>query len=211
MSVILEAKKKDLNVKNKKILSDSNIPWVVYWPWFDSTPVYFDYQSFKKVVTKFWQWKIFSMSIDWKNVDVIIKSYDFDKILWTFIHVDFLAVDKERKIIAQIPVELYWQSEAVRLWGILSQKIFNVKIKCLPWNLPDKFRWNIALLKSSWSRICVSDLEWTEWIEILISWNQIVAWILVPRAVAAAVDAAAAAASDAKAKTEDKTAPEKKK
>lgn len=209
MSVTLEAKKRDLTVKTKKILSESNIPWVVYWADFKSTPVEFDYQTFKRTIIKNWKWKIFTISIDWKETEVIIKSYDLDKVMWTFIHVDLLAVSKDRKIVAQIPVELYWESEAVRLWGILSQNLSDVKIKCLPWKLPEKFRWNIKLLETSDNRICVSDLEWIEWVDIMINSNQIVAWILVPRAVAAADAIAATTASTAPAAAKPDGADEK--
>lgn len=209
MSAILEAKKRDLKAKSKTLLSNSTIPAVVYGPSFESIAIEVDYQSFKRTIANFWQWKIVTISVDWKNIDVIIKSYDLDKVKWTFSHIDFLAVDKNKTIVAKIPVELYWQSEAVRLWGILSQHIFDIKVKCLPSKLPEKFLWNIAKLNTSDDHIYVSDLEWAEWIEVLVDWGQIAAWILVPRSVSAAANATVEAAP-AEAKAEDKWAEKKK-
>ena len=93
-----------------------------------------------------------------------------------------------KKVTAKIPIKLYWESEAVRLWWILSQQIDTIKIKCKPDNLPKFFKANIKKLVENTDRILVSDLEWIENIELLIDKSWIVAWILIPRAITSSWD-----------------------
>ena len=197
----LEASKRT-NTNAKSLLMDSILPWVVYWPSFESTPIQMDYQSFRKVFNEAGKSKTFVINIDWKDVNVLIKSHTVHPVKNTFEHIDFLAYDDDKVIVTSIPVELTGQSEAVKLWWILSQKLHTIKAKCLPKDIPESFTASIETLVSNESRIYVSELSNPGNIEMLVDQNQMVAWIILPRS------AAAAAAADEEGEEGEETATE---
>lgn len=185
-NIVLEAKKRDINVKKKKLLSNFTLPAVLYWKSTEPQAIELGYQNFRKALATAWQWQVITLNVDWSNYNVLIKSYDLDLVKNTFTHVDFLAVDKGSKVVAKIPIELYWESDAVRLWAILTQKMATVKVRCKVEDLPVSFKANIKKLVNPSCYIYVSDLEWIDKIEPLVDLWLIVAWLIVPRAVSAA-------------------------
>lgn len=185
-NVVLEAKKRDTVKNKKKLLGKFILPAVVYWKKIDSLPIELDYQTFRKTLIKVGQWQIITLSLEWKEHKVLIKSYDLDLVKNTFTHVDFLAVDMDKDVVAKIPIELYWESEAVRLWAILSQNIDAIEIKCKPTELPVSFKVDIVKLVDPSDHIYVSDLEWIDKVEPQIDEWMIVAWVIIPRSLSAA-------------------------
>ena len=89
----------------------------------------------------------------------------------------------DKKVHAKIPIELYWTSEAVKLWWILSQKLDTIEVNCKPADLPLSYKADIWILVESTSHVTVADLEWIDNAEIFIGLDSIVAWIIIPRTV----------------------------
>lgn len=185
----LEAKKRDLSIKARDLLKSSRLPWVVYWPKSEAISVDMDYQEFRKTFLQVKKWTIFTLSIDWKDVDVIVKDYDLDDLYDTLTHIDFVQIDEKSPIKAEVQVETEWESWAVRLWWVLRQEMTSLKIKCLPKDLPASVKVNIWKLDNFSSVVKVSDLKLPENITVLVDWNLIIASVIVPRAVAAAASA----------------------
>lgn len=184
MSIItINCKKRDTNLKSKDLLSKFRLPAVMYWANNPSVPLEVDYQEFRNAIKIAWQWQIIKLNFEWKDHNVLIKSYDLDLVKHTFTHVDFYIVDMDKKVHAKIPIELYWKSEAVKLWWILSQKLDTIEIICKPKDLPKCYKVNIEKLTDGSSHIVAGDLEWIENAEVTINLDAIVASIIVPRTI----------------------------
>ena len=184
----LEAKKRDLSIKAKDLLKSSRLPWVVYWPKSESISVDMDYQEFRKTFLKVKKWTIFTLSIDWKDIDVLVKDFTLDDLYDTLKHIDFVQVDAKYPVKAEVEIVAEWESSAVRLWWVLRQEMKSLKVKCLPWDLPESIKVDISKLENFTSIIKVSDLELPKWITVLVPDTLIVASVIVPRAVAAAAN-----------------------
>ena len=185
----LEAKKRDLSIKAKDLLKTSRLPWVVYWPKSEAISVDMDYQQFRKVFLVVKKWTIFTLSIDWKDIDVIVKDFTLDDLYDTLRHIDFIQIDPKSKIKAEVQITTTWESAAVRLWWVLRQEMRSLKIQCLPADLPKEIKADISKLENFSSIVKVSDLELPESVKVLVNPTIIVASVIVPRAVAAAANA----------------------
>ena len=181
----LEAKKRDLSIKAKDLLKSSRLPWVVYWPKSESISVEMDYQDFRRIFLKVKKWTIFTLSVDWKDIDVIVKDFTLDDLYDTLRHIDFIQIDAKSPIKAEVELVAEWNSEAIRLWWVLRQELRSLKIKCLPWDLPELVKFNISKLDNFSSIVKVSDLDLPKNVEVLINPTIIVASVIVPRSVAA--------------------------
>jgi len=182
----LEAKKRDLSIKAKDLLKSSRLPWVVYWPKSESISIDMDYQEFRKAFLIVKKWTVFTLSIDWKDVDVLVKDFTLDDLYDTLRHIDFVQIDAKSPVKAEVQITTEWNSEAIRLWWVLRQEMRSLKVKCLPWDLPKSIVVNVEKLVNFSSIIKVSDLDLPKWISILIPDTLIVASVIVPRSVAAA-------------------------
>ena len=185
----LQAKNRKKETKVKKLLSESRVPWVIYWPKSKNIMIDFDYQEFRKALFSAKKWKIVSIDVEWKNIDVLIKNFDLDNIYDTYTHVDFIAIDQKTPIIAEIPLTVTWTSPAVILWWVVRQVIDSIKIKCLPSKLPEKFEVDLSTLEHFKSVIKIWDIKIEKWITLLSSEDIIAISVLVPRSVAATAPA----------------------
>jgi len=182
----LEAKKRDLSIKAKDLLKSSRLPWVVYWPKSEAISVDMDYQQFRKTFLIVKKWTIFTLSIDWKDIDVIVKDFTLDDLYDTLKHIDFIQIDPKSKIKAEVQIVTSWESAAVRLWWVLRQEMRSLKIQCLPADLPESVSVDISKLENFSSIVKVSDMELSDKVKVLVNWTLIVASVIVPRSVAAA-------------------------
>lgn len=67
---------------------------------------------------------------------VMIKAVDRHPVTDRLLHVDFLRIDMDKKIIATIPIAVVGIPAGVKLGGILTTVRHEVEIECLPKNLP---------------------------------------------------------------------------
>jgi len=185
----LEAKKRDLSIKAKDLLKSSRLPWVVYWPKSEPISVDMDYQEFRRTFLKVKKWTIFTLSVDWKDIDVLVKDFTLDDLYDTLKHIDLIEVDAKSPVKAEVEIITKWESEAVRLWWVLRKEMSSLKVKCLPWDLPESISADISKLENFSSIIKVSDLDLPKWITVLVPDTLIVASVIVPRSVAAAASA----------------------
>lgn len=185
MSLTLEAKKRDTKLSTKSVLAWKSIPCVVYGPSLTAEPISVDYYEFKKVFGEAWYSKLIKLKLGSREIDVLIKSYDTDKVKNTYIHVDFLAVSRDHKVVTEIPISFEWVSPVAKLWWIISRRLSTIKVQALPYDLPESFKVNLEKLATFESRLVVGDLDGTENIRLLIDSWQIVASVIVPRSVAA--------------------------
>ena len=81
---------------------------------------------------------VLDLTIDKKSEPVIIKDLQRHPAKNLVSHVDFLRVDMNKEIVANIPLHFTGEddNEAMRLGAILNQFITAIEVSCLPANLP---------------------------------------------------------------------------
>lgn len=181
---VLEATKREVGGKNKKtLIKEKLIPAVVYGHGLKSQPIAISLAGFEKVFKKAGTNTLVWLKLDSGKKQVLIYDYQQDPVSDQFRHVDFYAVRLDEKIEATVPLRFIGISGAVKdKGGVLVKNTEDVKVKCLPKDLPHEIEVDLSVLNSFEDRIRVSDLKVGPGVDILIEdKRQIVANAIIPK------------------------------
>lgn len=152
--------------------------------------------------------RIIALNIGDKKEDVLVKAVQRHPARPVILHVDFLRVDKNQKVILRIPLHFINQEACVGVktgGGIISHSMSDLEIRCLPADLPEYIE--VDMLNVQLGQIVhISDLKLPKGVESTqlahgASHDLAVANVHLPRAEKAeepaATDAAATPATAA--------------
>lgn len=179
---ILEATLRDVKSKKSKN-KEKVIPAVVYGHGLKTQPIAVPLLGFEKIFKKAGTNTLISLKINSDNKKVLIYDYQQDPVTDSFIHVDFYAVKMDEKIEATIPLKFIGISGAVKdKGGVLVKNMEDIKVKCLPVDLPHEIEVDLSALNTFEDRIRVSDLKIGAGVEILIDdKKQVIANAILPK------------------------------
>ncbi|MDP3057293.1 MAG: 50S ribosomal protein L25 [bacterium] len=181
---VLEATSRDVKSKSKKSANKEKvIPAVVYGHGLKTQSITIPLVSFEKIFKKAGTNTIVSLKLDSDKKQVLIYDYQQDPVSDQFIHVDFYAIKMDEKIEATIPLKFIGISLAVKdKGGVLVKNMEDVKVKCLPADLPHEIEVDLSVLNSFEDRIRISDLKIGAGVEILVDdKKQVVANAILPK------------------------------
>jgi large subunit ribosomal protein L25 len=69
-----------------------------------------------------------------------------DHIRGRFLHVDFLTIRRDEKITVDVPIHLVGESHGVKEGGVVEHHLWDLKVECLPGNVPQSIDANITKL-----------------------------------------------------------------
>ena len=92
--------------------------------------------SFKNLVYTS-EFLIAEIKIDGKAYRCILKDLQFDKVSDALIHVDFLELVENKKVVANLPLKYSGTPAGVKAGGKLVTKMKSIKVKCLPKDLKE--------------------------------------------------------------------------
>ena len=69
-----------------------------------------------------------------------------DHVRGEFIHIDFLAVRRDEKITIDVPVHLVGESHGVKEGGVVEHHLWDLKVECLPTDVPESIEADISAL-----------------------------------------------------------------
>jgi large subunit ribosomal protein L25 len=72
------------------------------------------------------------ITVDGKTYRCILKDKQFDKVTDLLIHIDFLELSEDKKVIATLPLKYVGTPEGVKAGGKLVTKMKAIKIKTYP-------------------------------------------------------------------------------
>lgn len=127
-----------------------------------------------------------SLSIDDQDdqVTVFIRDVHIHPIKENLIHVDLYQVDIAKKIEVNVPVRIDGEAPAVRkLGGSIFQSIHNLKLECIPTDIPEYIMVNVGELDAFDKAIRVGDLTLSSDITVKDDQNDIVVRVAPPKAV----------------------------
>jgi len=133
------------------------------------------------------------IEVDGKTHDAVMQEVQVHPVSDKLMHIDFMEVQPDKKVVINIPVKISGSSEGVKQGGRLINKVRKLKVKSLIGQLPDAVNIDITPLLIGQS-VRVSDLK-MDGVEFLDSPNNIIVGIRTTRnVVATPADAAKAAA-----------------
>lgn len=187
----------------RQIRSQGNVPGVIYG---GATEINFSAPAaaFKGLVYTP-DFQIAEITVDGKTYRCIMKDLQFDKVSDQLIHIDFLELTENRKVVATIPIHFTGTPVGVKEGGRLVEKIKALKVKTLPKYLKENIEVDISELQLN-GNVRVEDVK-AEHYEILNSPRIPIASVVLTRQLKQEEAAAPAAEEKAAAPAEAAAAP----
>ncbi len=165
-----------------KLRKVGKLPAVVYGHNVQSENIEVSENEFLKAFKKAGESTIVNLSVEGKNIPVLIQDVHNHYLKDTPIHVDFYAVNMSEKLTATVPLHFIGESQAVKaLGGTLARNLSEVEVECLPMDLPQSLEVDISALNTFDDAIRISDLKVSDKVEILGNPEEVIAVVTPPR------------------------------
>jgi large subunit ribosomal protein L25 len=183
----IQAIKRDLATNVKQLRRDGSIPGNVFGAGRESQAVQFSTKSFKELFAQVGESGVVYLSLDKKEIPVMVDELQLDPITDEPIHVSFKAVSLLEKITAQIPVKTTGELDIPE--AVLVTVRDEVEVEALPTDLPEKFEIDIAQLTAIGQSITLADLKYNrDKVEIVVGEEGLDAPVLLVQEVAEEIE-----------------------
>lgn len=145
------------------------VPGVIYGKHVDTpSSITIPRIDFLKVFSKTWKSTPIEVSGDWLDFLVLVHDIQLDPVTDHVVHVDLLAVNKDEKVRAEVPIILEGVSpfEKNGLGRVQSLKS-TIVVEALPLDLPHDIKVDISSLDHDGQAIFLKDLNISDKVEIM--------------------------------------------
>lgn len=182
-TLTLTANKRSKADRLEAIRIKGMIPAVVYGARVENTSISVPSVSFEKTLKMAGESSTIVLDLEGTKIDVLIHDVQVDPIKGHPIHIDFLAVDMNKPVEVQVPLEFSGVSQAEKDGlGTLVKVMHEIEIKALPKDLPHSIIVDISSLVTLSDQIHVKDLKVAKEISILTDENEVVALVAAAKA-----------------------------
>lgn len=204
--------------EGRRLRNDGFIPAVVYGNK-ENMMLSINNKEIVKLLKKTKANAVFNLKVDKvKDKIVVIKEIQRDVMTRNFLHVDLLEISMDKMLKINVPVQETGIAMGIKLGGILTHVLRELKVECLPTNIPESIKVDVSNLDVG-QTLHVSDVEVPAGVTILNAPDDVVCALSLPEAekskevedaeAAAAAAAAAPAAAGGKEKAGDDKGKEK--
>ena len=159
----------------RKIRESGKVPGVYYFEGKEAVPLEVDYKALQSLLSS--EHGLINLKVkDGEDHLCIFREVQVDPVSGKLMHFDLLGIEKGKEIELNIPIELTGTPEGVRTGGIMEHPLKEVRVKCLPRNIPDKIEIDVSHLGIG-DAIHIKDLD-VENIEFLDSPDRLVAHVI---------------------------------
>lgn len=117
---------------------------------------------------------LFSLALDGKNENVLVKDVQYDHLGIEVLHVDFTRVDLNERVEVTVPLILKGEPKGEAEGGVLTQVISDIQIECLVTQIPEDIRHNVSEMGLN-DVVHISDLKLPDGVRAIQDPDQIVA------------------------------------
>ncbi len=154
--------------KVRRLRKDGFVPITVYGTNTEAMSLQVPYRPLEIALRKAGGTNLINMNVDNDTHVVLARDVQRDVLRGTILHADFIVIDLNTKITADIPIVLVNESPAVvARKGILLSGTNNVTIDALPDKLMNEIQVDLSILMEVGDTISISDLDLGEGIDIL--------------------------------------------
>lgn len=171
-----ERKKTNLNTLRRK----GKIPAVIYGKDLPAKPIFICGREFQKQLSETGRNGIFPILIGDEEKHALVREYAVDPITREIIHVDFLAVDPDREVTANVLIVLMNEAFGVKDGGVLQQSMFELSVTAPANELPEAVEIDVTDLKVG-ETITVGDIRNEPPYQINHEDDEVIASILPPK------------------------------
>lgn len=191
--------------KLKQMRREGWLPSVVYGRGVENENLKVDAKTFSELLAHSSSDSIL-INLDVEGVgtrSVFLKTIQHDPLTGHALHVDFLAVNDNTEITANIPVHLTGEAVGVKAGGILEQYAHTLEIICLPKDLPEFLEKDVSDLAEGDS-LHIGELNFPTGVKATHAADVVVAHIGKPAAMISEAASAVAEPAPAKAVAQEK-------
>ncbi len=180
--ITLEVEKRDIKSPLGEMRKSGKIPAVFYGKKEKSTPIALSFAIFEKTLQTAGESTVLHLKGAGIDVDVLIYDVDRDPVTDKPRHVDFYAIEKDKKLEVKIPLEFIGVAPAVKDMGAVLVKVMHeLEIEALPKDLPHNLVVDLSTLATFDSVIKVKDIKLPAGVEVKGNVEEIVASVYEPK------------------------------
>jgi len=177
---VIKATKRNEGVNVDTLRKTGEIPAVFYGAGKTTTSISLSIIDFKKIWREAGESSTVKISVGDNNIDALIHEVQVHPVTGEPIHVDFLAVDMNKKIKVNVPLEFVGISNAVKNGlGNLVKTLYEVEVEALPKDLPHDLEVDISKLETVKDQVFVSDIKLPTGVVIVTEGHEVVASIVL--------------------------------
>lgn len=134
---------------NRRLRAGGKIPAVVYGASFASAAVSVDPKDLYRILhSESGRNTIFKLDIAGENRDVLIKDFQVHPVQGNLLHADFQTIALDQLMVFEVPVEVVGVAKGVKeTGGVLDMVVRQIELQCLPRDVPDRIRLDVASLE----------------------------------------------------------------
>ncbi len=146
--------------ESRRLRHTGRIPAVVYGHGMVSTAISVDARALRNALsTSAGRNAVFELDVDGTHHLAMAKVVDHHPVRHTIAHVDFLVIDRNERVTADVRISIVGEAEAVgREGGAVEQVLYSLTVNMLPGSIPDTIEVDITDLEPG-GTIRVADLK----------------------------------------------------
>ncbi len=174
----LTATKRSKTDKLGAVRSNGMVPAVVYGARVENTSISVPSVDFIKAWKVAGESSTIVLDLEGKKIDVLIHDLQVDPVKGFPIHVDFLAIDMNKTVEVQVPIEFIGVAPAEKSGlGVLVKVIHEVEIEALPKDLPHNIEVDLSSLVALGDQIHIKDVNLPKGVTMKTPADEVVALI----------------------------------
>jgi large subunit ribosomal protein L25 len=178
----LKAEKRDVAGKGaaRKIRATGRVPAVLYGPQLDAMRLTVDErQLWHALHTDAGTNVLINLAVDGDTYLTMPREIQRDIVRGTLLHVDFLRIRRDVAIQVDVPIHLTGESVGVTEGGVVEHHLWELRIECLPANVPESIDADISRL-SIGDSLHVSDLRIPQHLTVLTPEDETIVSVVPP-------------------------------
>jgi large subunit ribosomal protein L25 len=183
-NVITAYPREVLGKANRKLAGQNRIPAVVYGIGREAVAISVDKHDFEMLMAHHAAGStIVEMQIEGekKPINAMIREMQMNPIKDTIMHVDFLAIEMDKAVNAQVALRLISDPAGVKAGGILTINFHNINVEAKPADLPEYLEIDVAALEIGDS-LHIKDIDAPSGVTILDDAEEVICSVQAPRA-----------------------------
>jgi large subunit ribosomal protein L25 len=165
----------------RKLRTAGKVPGVVYGLGADPLPVAVDRLALARVFkTDAGRNVLIDLQVDGDTHLTLAREIQRDPVRGAVLHVDFLKIARDVEIEVDVPIHIEGDSPGVKEGGVVEHHLWNVRVSCLPTNVPDRLVADISRTMLG-EMLRVEQLIVPEGVTVLTEPNEAVLGVVVPQ------------------------------
>jgi large subunit ribosomal protein L25 len=172
-----------LGKRSRRLYREGKLAAIVYGHNIEKpTPLQLDRLEFQKVFMKSGRTHLVDLVLDGKTEKVLVREIQTHPRRLGPIHVDFYQVNLQEKIQVEVPIHLVGESAAVKRGDAdVLQPLHEIRVECLPSDIPEGFEVDITPLEEIEQELRVSDISVPKGVTVLEDPEELVVKIVHKR------------------------------